>query len=205
MFWFRCSLGSDTETANLQLVEEETNRQLSEETVTGNSITNRATLLLTTAVIFVGVSKAGNALGAAETATAVFGLLASLCAVVTLFSGTKVGDTNLDKLDKHADQLNTYLLRGKILSGKRQTLTKRKDAHKAQMRWLRAGYAALLLAVLAATFPVVINLFEREDMPNNENEKPRPSITEMMATPPESTDKLFLNSAPDAEFKAVKH
>jgi len=125
MFWFRRSPGSDTETENLQLVEEETNRQLSEDTVTGNSITNRATLLLTTAVIFVGVSKAGNALGAAETATAAFGLLASLFAVVTLFSGTKVGDTHLDELDKHADQLNTHQLRGKILSGKRQTLTKR--------------------------------------------------------------------------------
>ena len=95
MFWFRRSPGSDTETENLQLVEEETNRQLSEDTVTGNSITNRATLLLTTAVIFVGFSKAGNALGAAETATAAFGLLASLFAVVTLFSGTKVGDTHL--------------------------------------------------------------------------------------------------------------
>jgi len=78
------------------------------------------------------------------------------------------------------------------------------DAHKAQIRWLKAGYVALLLAVLAATLPAVIDPFEREGMPNNENEKPRPSITEMMATPPESTDKLFLNSAPDTEFKAVK-
>lgn len=34
-------------------------------------------------------------------------------------------------------------------------------------------------------------------------EKPRPSIVEMVSNPPEATDKLFLNSAPDAEFKAV--
>lgn len=150
---------ADESAENLRLAEAETDRQLAEETVTGNSITNRATLLLTTAVIFVGVSHKGEGLGGAETLSAISGLCASLFAVRTLFSGKTVGDTSLSVLDKHADKLSTYELHGKILAGKRQTLEGRRGAHKRQMCWLRLGYLSLLIAVSAVMLPVVLDLF----------------------------------------------
>ncbi|MDK8676734.1 hypothetical protein [Corynebacterium tuberculostearicum] len=150
-------VGSTVE--NLRLVDEDINRQLSEETVTGNSITNRATLLLTTAVIFVGVSNKNPQLGYGEIISSAFGLLASVSAVLTLFSRKSVRDTSIEALVKVADQVGELELRGKILAAKYRTLTERRGAHKNQLFWLRFGYGSLLLAVLAAMLPVLLGRF----------------------------------------------
>ena len=106
-----------------------------------------------------GVSNKNPQLGYGEIISSAFGLLASVSAVLTLFSRKSVRDTSIEALVKVADQVGELELRGKILAAKYRTLTERRGAHKNQLFWLRFGYGSLLLAVLAAMLPVLLGRF----------------------------------------------
>lgn len=139
-------------TAILCLISSETDRQLAEQARSAGALTNRAALLVTSALIFTSIPKDGDGNIWWYRSALLCGVLAAICGVIALFFRTSIQEVKLSSLErqlKSATEIDAI----RALSAQKQTkLNKARDHTQSVKQITLLGFVLLALSLTYTAF-----------------------------------------------------
>lgn len=125
----------------------EVDRQWEDHVRSAGALTNRAALLVTSALIFVSIPKEGEGSEVWYRLALVWGVVAAILGVVALFFRPKVSAANVDSLEAQlANKSEIEAIRA-LTASKRKTLTKDRERVQTTARITLAGFVVLTVSL----------------------------------------------------------
>lgn len=139
---------NDDRRAVLLAIDAEVERQLRDHVRSAGALTNRAALLVTSALIFVSIPKEGDGSGCWYASALICGVAAAILGVIALFFRPKNQEVKLDSLESQLVG-ETELEAIRALTGsKRTTLKQDRERVQTTTQLTLTGFAFLAVSLL---------------------------------------------------------